>query len=89
MYALELKEADAEAHFLYGAALGQAGELKGGTSSLLSLKGMGCVIKSADFFPFCVSEICARNFLRKNLASAGIHELGIMRTFRSTTLLLR
>ena len=40
MYALELKEADAEAHFHYAAALGQAAELKGGTASLLSLKGM-------------------------------------------------
>ncbi len=35
--ALELKEADAEAHFLYAAALGQAAELKGVTASLLSL----------------------------------------------------
>src|SRR2546427_184317 len=36
--ALELKEADAEAHFLYAAALGQAAELKGVTASLLSLE---------------------------------------------------
>src|SRR5437667_9663909 len=38
--ALELKEADAEAHFLYAAALGQAAELKGVTASLLSLEEM-------------------------------------------------
>ena len=38
--ALELKEADAEAHFLYAAALGQAAELRGVTASLLSLEEM-------------------------------------------------
>ena len=38
--ALELKEADAEAHFLYAAALGKAAELKGVTASLLSLEEM-------------------------------------------------
>ena len=39
-HALELKEADAEAHFLYAAALGKAAELKGITASLLSLEEM-------------------------------------------------
>ena len=38
--ALELKEADAGAHFLYAAALGKAAELKGVTASLLSLEEM-------------------------------------------------
>jgi len=38
--ALELKEADAEAHFLYAAALGKAAELNGVTASLLSLEEM-------------------------------------------------
>ena len=38
--ALELKEADTEAHFLYAAALGKAAELKGVTASLLSLEEM-------------------------------------------------
>ena len=38
--ALELKEADAGAHFLYAAALGKAADLKGVTASLLSLEEM-------------------------------------------------
>lgn len=39
-HALELKEADAAAHFLYAASLGKAAELKGVTASLLSLEEM-------------------------------------------------
>jgi tetratricopeptide (TPR) repeat protein len=39
-HALELKEADAEAHFVYAAALGKAAELRGVTASLLSLEEM-------------------------------------------------
>ncbi len=39
-HSLELKEPDAEAHFLYAAALGRAAELKGVTASLLSIEEM-------------------------------------------------
>src|SRR6266480_3254138 len=39
-HALELKEADAAAHFLYAAALGKTAEIKGMTASLLSLEEM-------------------------------------------------